>query len=71
MSINQSICRFCRRLNRRSRLLCEAFGEDPIPSVIRSGEFDHRNPFRGDNGLQFAPKNEIAQARLGGDLEDE
>ena len=35
---------------------CEAFKK--IPFEIYSGEFDHRKPFKGDNGIQFEPLEE-------------
>ena len=33
---------------------CEAFPRG-IPKTILIGEFDHRKPFEGDNGIQFEP----------------
>ena len=33
---------------------CEAF-PDKIPNEIYLGEFDHKKPFKGDNGLMFVP----------------
>ena len=34
---------------------CEAF-PNGIPNEIIIGEFDHANPYSGDNGIQFIPK---------------
>ena len=33
---------------------CEAF-PDEIPYEILSGQHDHTEPYRGDNGIRFEP----------------
>jgi len=35
--------------------VCKAFPEG-IPEEILLGEHKHRRPFKGDNGIRFAPK---------------
>jgi hypothetical protein len=35
---------------------CAAF-PDGISEVIFTGQFDHRKPFRGDQGIRFKPRN--------------
>jgi hypothetical protein len=48
-------CATCARRNQRKSLICEAFPFG-IPRVILLGENQHREPFPGDNGLQYKPK---------------
>lgn len=34
---------------------CDAF-PDGIPAIILRGDFDHTEPFPGDNGIRFEPE---------------
>lgn len=34
---------------------CKAF-PDGIPEIMLRGDFDHRKPYPGDNGITFEPK---------------
>lgn len=64
------LCAGCARLNRdpeAETLTCSAFPEG-IPDEIVHNRADHREPFLGDNGLQFQPVDAEAAAfaeRLG------
>lgn len=50
-----SVCLYCARKCRTSRHLCQAFPKG-IPPEIWSGENDHRQPYPGDGGLLFMPR---------------
>ena len=45
-------CFFCSHFIRDFK--CKAY-PDGIPEEILSGEHDHKNPYKGDNGIQFEP----------------
>lgn len=47
------LCLECRHYVRSDRV-CRAFPRG-IPEEIRRGDVDHRDPYFGDGGLQFAP----------------
>jgi hypothetical protein len=53
-------CRSCKHFynneeaNRTGRF-CASF--EDAPSEITDGHFDHREPFPGDNGIRWEPKN--------------
>ena len=46
-----SVCSFCRHWQLRHK--CAAF--EVIPEEIWLGKNDHRQPYPGDNGIQFEP----------------
>ena len=47
------VCHKCQRLRDMDKRKCEAFSR--IPSLIWNGENNHKEPFKGDNGLLFKP----------------
>lgn len=50
------ICLRCKHLIEDENLFrCAAF-MDGIPFAITSSEHDHHEPFPGDHGIQFEPK---------------
>lgn len=50
--LNVSQCAFCKHADSEGG--CKAFGEK-IPDVILLNQFDHREPYEGDNGIRFEP----------------
>ncbi len=57
--MTQSIqCLTCKHY--RGLWECEAF-PDGIPEVISSGDHDHREPFKGDNGIRWEAADQQAQ----------
>ena len=48
-------CLRCKHWNGKGR--CEAF-PDGIPHEILTDEFDHKEPYPGDNGTQFEARQE-------------
>lgn len=56
------ICFFCKHLKRdgdgdpditeEGRFTCSAYPQG-IPEAIITSEVDHRQPYKGDNGIQF------------------
>lgn len=46
------LCNNCK--HKTGDITCAAFPEG-IPIEILSGEFDHKKPYPGDNGIHFEP----------------
>lgn len=48
-------CIFCRHYRKGAEgPTCSAF-PDGIPAVMLRNDHDHREPYRGDNGIRFEP----------------
>jgi hypothetical protein len=52
-------CIFCIHVNPRNWFVCPAF-PDGVPEDIYYNRVDHRQPFNGDNGIHFEPKDQQA-----------
>lgn len=55
-------CARCAHLRDPDRHTCAAFpaAKAPIPREIWNGQYDHRQPYPGDNGIQFEPREGVA-----------
>ena len=53
------ICWKCKHY--RDDVTCAAFPQG-IPAEILDSEADHREPYPGDQGMRFEPRNELSDA---------
>ena len=65
-SVLMPICLVCRHFQRGPGYRCKAY-PDGIPEPIIDNAADHREPYDGDGGIQFAPKDRDA-AKIAADL---
>ena len=49
-----SQCYWCKRYKGNAH--CAAFGDTRIPNDVFFNVRDHKEPYEGDNGIQFEPK---------------
>ena len=62
--IHSSQCAGCSHLHAsRSEKTCDAFPQGIPKIILWGGEFDHRLPYPGDNGIRFEPRSVAAAAR--------
>lgn len=63
MTVDLPICYGCKHFIPDSPdLTCGAF-ENGIPFVVLSSQHDHRQPYPGDNGIQFEPIEDSGDGR--------
>ena len=60
LELYESLCDLCKH----SRGLACAAYPDRIPLEIRLMHVDHREPYAGDHGIQFAPKDDSDETHL-------
>jgi hypothetical protein len=54
-------CFRCRHFHKGRSYTCDAYpAGNGIPESILTNEHDHREPFAGDGGIRFEPKNDEA-----------
>jgi hypothetical protein len=58
-----SACATCKHLLSEGKALCNAF-PCGIPDAIWYGWDDHSKPYNGDNGIQYEPIQQLAEAHL-------
>jgi hypothetical protein len=64
LSVYSRVCSVCRHLRSASARECDAF-PDGIPDPIWTGRHDHRSPYPGDHGIQFAVVEQEAPTSAG------
>lgn len=57
ITIGDGKCNKCIHVNKNG-MTCDAFPEG-IPGEILSGEFNHIEPYNGDNGIRFEKNKKI------------
>lgn len=70
MQTQQPMCMGCQHLHQGFVLTCDAFPAR-IPDDILDSRVDHRQPVKGDHGIQFAPTSDAAAAYAASLFEEE
>ena len=54
MTVIMSQCLLCKNFieNTEGKYICKAFPEG-IPDILVFNRFDHKKPYKGDNGIRF------------------
>lgn len=64
------VCTFCRHWDATAGRVCDAF-PDGIPDPIWLGEHKHKEPYEGDNGIQFEKLTEEEIKELAAEINDD
>lgn len=48
-------CQACKHYQPKRGNYCDAYPDTPIPREILEMQVDHRNPYPGDQGIQWEP----------------
>jgi len=55
------MCLVCKHYQKAQR--CDAFPKR-IPQGILTSKFDHRKPFKCDNGIRFEPRENVSEDEI-------
>jgi len=60
---SRPMCVYCKH-KYENDIRCEAFPDGIPKEIFFTSEIDHREPYEGDNGIQFEPNDEVTESDL-------